>query len=77
MTFIKRLRSINEVFTKMRKNIAKRLTVGGDKFIADALLSCGPMLECLRSVKIKNFLNEYRFFFLFHDEISVKTRATK
>lgn len=27
------------------------LTVGGDKFIADARRSCGPILECLRNAQ--------------------------
>lgn len=26
--------------------------MGGDKFMADALLSCGPILECLQNTKI-------------------------
>lgn len=47
------IRSINV----NRGKLEKRLTVGGDKFIADALRSCGPILECLRTFKNKTLFS--------------------
>lgn len=36
----------------------RKLTVGGDKFIAEARRSCGPILECLERRRKKTEINE-------------------
>lgn len=56
MTFIRK--ESKEIALRVGR---RKLTVGGDKFIAEARRSCGPILECLgrrRREREKTEINE-------------------